>query len=29
VEVCVDDILTKKKKKQDHVQILRKLFERL
>ena len=29
VEVYVDDILAKSKIKEDHVQILRKLFERL
>ena len=29
VEVYVDDILAKSKKEEDHVQILRRLFERL
>jgi hypothetical protein len=29
VEVYVDDILAKSKKEEDHVQVLRRLFERL
>jgi hypothetical protein len=29
VEVYMDDILAKSKKKEDHVQVLRRLFERL
>jgi hypothetical protein len=29
VEVYVDDILVKSKKEEDHVQVLRRLFERL
>jgi len=29
IEVCVDDMIAKSKKEEDHVKVLRKLFERL